>query len=554
MYEEEDMPYIREFLLSRQLCRFLYIGTEKPVYKSGNWFDYNYNLTQNIFSIDEYATYYNEFKDIVSLIIQEHDRKLIQNPETLIFVLAMCAQQHEKENLRRKAYDAVCKVCKSPEHFILFNKFCSLINKHKDCPKKGGNGHGWRNAVKKWYYSKTPMELAKIATEFKSRYGWKHKDIIKLAHIRTTGSDREIVFKYMLFGFKKLKETLPDPNTQSETAEEIMKFFESVEDLKHCKDRIRSAALIDSLNLTLDHVPEHMLKFEEVWNLLVSSMSLSMILKNLQRIHNLGFLKSNGAMTLKVLDSLNPQNVTKEKIHPAVFLITVKNYLNAGKSLSYEKRKIKEQAKKPLPSPPKANKEIVDALYDMLNFSFSHLQATNHRYFIAIDTSRRMIENGCWRNGNVNAFEAGCLIAYSLIRTEKNVTIATFKNSVVESVIINADDHDDLTFLQFMKKLQSKTLENIDVAKLITEAFKKHNHYDVFINLIDKIDDLPEYSEDDIDMYKKKLKLPISNFIRFVNCALSDSSTFRRKFFGENIVYICGFDEKVPYIIEAFAR
>jgi 60 kDa SS-A/Ro ribonucleoprotein len=67
-----------------------------------------------------------------------------------------------------------------------------------------------------------------------------------------------------LYGFKKVKDTLPGQNIQNKSVEEIIKFFESIEDFKHCEDEIRSAALIDSLNLTLDHVPGHMLKSEEV--------------------------------------------------------------------------------------------------------------------------------------------------------------------------------------------------------------------------------------------------------------------------------------------------
>lgn len=63
-------------------------------------------------------------------------------------------------------------------------------------------------------------------------------------------------------------------------------------------------------------------------------MSLTDIITNLQRIHNLGFLNPNGAMVAKVLDSISEQNVTAEKIHPAVFLVAVKNYENSGKYVS----------------------------------------------------------------------------------------------------------------------------------------------------------------------------------------------------------------------------
>lgn len=122
---------------------------------------------------------------------------LVQNPETLVFALAVCARQEKDENLRRKAYDAVKVICDTPDQFILFNKFCSQISKQKDDPKNGW-GHGWRRAVKTWYLSKSPMELAKIVTQYKSRYGWKHKDIIKLAHIPAVdeGKNNKWCFKF----------------------------------------------------------------------------------------------------------------------------------------------------------------------------------------------------------------------------------------------------------------------------------------------------------------------------------------------------------------------
>lgn len=60
-------------------------------------------------------------------------------------------------------------------------------------------------------------------------------------------------------------------------------------------------------------------------------MTLTQLLNNLQRIHNLGFLPPNGAMVAKAMDIMSEQNVTNEKIHPAVFLVTLKNYENSGK-------------------------------------------------------------------------------------------------------------------------------------------------------------------------------------------------------------------------------
>lgn len=92
----------------------------------------------------------------------------------------------KSKDLRHAAYTAVNKICSSPQHFILFIKFASQISKQKELNAAGSSKHGWgqglRKAVNNWYLSKTPMELAKCVTRYKGRYGWKHKDIIKLSH------------------------------------------------------------------------------------------------------------------------------------------------------------------------------------------------------------------------------------------------------------------------------------------------------------------------------------------------------------------------------------
>lgn len=62
---------------------------------------------------------------------------------------------------------------------------------------------------------------------------------------------------------KKVKDD-GENSQRSEAAEELIKYFESLEDFKTCQDEVRAAALLESLNLTLDHVHGHMLKFEEV--------------------------------------------------------------------------------------------------------------------------------------------------------------------------------------------------------------------------------------------------------------------------------------------------
>lgn len=60
-------------------------------------------------------------------------------------------------------------------------------------------------------------------------------------------------------------------------------------------------------------------------------MNLNNLLLNLQRIHNLGFLQPNKTLIAKVLEIFNEENIEKEKIHPAAFLVALRNYENSGK-------------------------------------------------------------------------------------------------------------------------------------------------------------------------------------------------------------------------------
>lgn len=61
-------------------------------------------------------------------------------------------------------------------------------------------------------------------------------------------------------------------------------------------------------------------------------MDVDVLLNNLQRIHNLGFLVADEPTVKKVTDRLTDSNcVESSKVHPALVFITLKNYQCSGK-------------------------------------------------------------------------------------------------------------------------------------------------------------------------------------------------------------------------------
>ena len=531
-----------------RLSQFLYIGKEYPDYQPGNWFAHNYFLARNVPSIEELAE--NPEKQLlpIEIITKACESDLVPNPEALVFALAVCCRQTKSESLRHSAYTALNKICVSPQHFILFIKFASQISKQKELDATSSSKHGWgqglRKAVNNWYLSKTPIELAKCATRYKGRYGWKHKDIIKLSHPVPNNPGRELVLKYIIRGLEEIK----NAHSEDPTITEIVEYIEHVEDFKHCTDEVRAATLLEVYKLTLDHIPGHLLKSKEVWNALIPSMNLNLLLTNLQRIHNLELLKPNSPTISKIVDQVTCEEyITRDKVHPALVLITIRDYENSGKPLTYEKRKLREQFDRPLPTPPKSNSKIIDALYKMLNLSFHHLQPTGLRYMVTINMNKIMLETRTWRSGNVNGAEAGCMIALALLRSEKNVTVATFKNVGIHTVNIDKT----ASFGQAIRRLKQMPVGTVNLGKPMSWAAYQNNRYDVFINIVDQIFEKSDTSEEALQAYRTKLKHPNT---KLINCAVCASSTYRKEKRDKNILTINGFDASVPMVIQAFAK
>lgn len=123
-----------------------------------------------------------------------------------------------------------------------------------------------------------------------------------------------------------------------------------------------------------------------------------------------------------------------------------------------------------------------------------------------------MLETNTWRSGNVNGAEAACMIALALLRSEKSVTIVTFKNLGIH--VMNIDK--TASFGQAMKRLQQMPGGNINLAKPISWAAHQNYKYDVFINIVDQIFEKFDTSEKALEAYKTKLKLTNTKYV-FLN-------------------------------------
>ena len=101
--------------------------------------------------------------------------------------------------------------------FVYYHKYLlEEIKKHKinsgelvESDAKRLFGKGWgkgqRKAVIKWYNGHSEEDILRLVTKYRRSHTWSHKDIIKMARIKAESGGMALIFKYLMFGFKKIQ-------------------------------------------------------------------------------------------------------------------------------------------------------------------------------------------------------------------------------------------------------------------------------------------------------------------------------------------------------------
>ena len=158
-----------------KLRRFLCIGTEGGTYFSSGGKELCKENVQCIFNLIEAGKGEEVIHEIISF---SSDGKAARS-EAVSFALAICARLSTDLKTKQAAYKALCKVCRNPSQLFQFVEYAQKLS---------GNTTGWgraqRKAVSEWYNSKDPKDLALAVTQYVSRNGWSHTDLLRLAHVK----------------------------------------------------------------------------------------------------------------------------------------------------------------------------------------------------------------------------------------------------------------------------------------------------------------------------------------------------------------------------------
>ena len=531
-----------------RLRRFLFYGKEENFYQPGDRHTFGYFQKSKLSSIEELISQDQQSLPVTELVRAYNDGNSA-HPDSIIFVLAMCAIQ-ECKLTQRNAYLNVPRICKSPESLMLFVKFKEQLKE----PQTGW-GKGMRKVVQSWYEEEeSTRNLATKVTRVQSRYRWSHKDILKLSHIREKeikNAELNVVIQYIMFGLSKAK-AVAEKNPVETT--EIIGYLEAITSIKKNENVEDVAAAIRHYRFSPSHISPPMLKKQEIWNALMENMPTRELLELVPILNRLGFLKVNSQkettpFTNSVVDKLMTDDVTN--VHPAHVLVIKKTYENP-----LLVQKIQQDKKKP-PAPakyqrtlPKPNETVVKGLQSLLDKSLKALKPTGKRFCICLDVRSGMAHGKCWSCPVLTPGDAATIITLCILKSEEesNVKLLAFGDKRMNEITLSTEKSmDDL--YQEMKDAEAGP---VNLALPFSYAADNNQEFDVFVVITDNaVKGGAQIAQDALQNYRLTMSKPQA---KLVVCGLTARNVNIASPTDICMFDIAGFDKHVPKVIEGFAR
>jgi 60 kDa SS-A/Ro ribonucleoprotein len=327
-----------------------------------------------------------------------------QNPA--IFALAAVAGLGDEYG-RKAALDALPRVCRTGTTLFLFARYVEQFR---------GWGRGLRRAVgEAWYTLPDVEKVAYQATKYRSREGWSHGDLLRLAHPKIDVEDRarRALFNWAVRGNVEVSRApggeLREVGATAADLPAIVRAFEAAQTV----GPRAVTELIAEHPLTWEMLPDAA-RTPEVWKALVrKGMPQGALLRQLPTLTRLGVL-DDPVTLIAVLEQLQDgDRLRKGRVHPVNVLLAMRTYAS-GHSVRGD-------------STWEPKRQIVDALDAAFYLAYGAVEPSNKHTLIALDVSGSM---GASISGlPLSAREAAAAIALVTLATEPSCDIVGFTSS-----------------------------------------------------------------------------------------------------------------------------
>ena len=293
-----------------RLIRFLVLGADGPTYYA----EKTLHMKQGVAAVVQ--AFASGGKDAVALAVSLMVSGRLPKMETGIFVLAFAINSKIPE-VRAAAINAIPTACKIPTHLF------SLLTEIK---AQGGKvqGRALTRALGRWYTEKEPSALAYHLIKYRQRNGWKHGDVLRLAHPKgyTSGSEGKAGQLGDLFAWETGKPIVG----QGAHLSMIIGYLSLLQEEATENDAIK---LIRNLRFPREGIPDKLLKSAAVWRALAVNSPMTALFRTLNRMTAAeAFEGPEGRETLSLVirKLTDAQAIRGAKVHPINVLSALRTY------------------------------------------------------------------------------------------------------------------------------------------------------------------------------------------------------------------------------------
>lgn len=324
-----------------RFMRFLILGTDGGTYYVGQ----REHTDRNVASVQDFIT--KNGPVAVDAIVTVSDAGRAPSNSPALFALAGATVWGDDET-RALAFTNLSKVARTGTHLFEFANYRKNLG--------GGWGRGARKAVGGWYL-RDADKLAYQLVKYRQRYGWTHRDVLRVAHPKTEDEALKRLFEWAVRG------------THGELPAVVEGFIKAQE----AANIDQLVDVLNSYNLPWEAVPTKFHNEAGLWHALIDNGSLPVgaMIRQLGRMAKLGVSR-----TPQIVGHITDHDVLrKARIHPMKVLIGTKAY-KSGQGRS-------GQGWSPV-------SKIVDALDEAFYASFPNVEPAGKRTLVGLDVSGSM--------------------------------------------------------------------------------------------------------------------------------------------------------------------
>ncbi len=332
----------------------------------------------------------------VKEIVEVSDTGRAPRNDPALFALAMCAA-YGNDPTRRAALDALPKVARIGTHLFHFAEYVNGMR---------GWGRGLREGIARWYEGQpNSAALANQVVKYRQRDGWSHRDLLRLAHPKTTDPVRNAIYRWVVDGWEGVgADPHPDP---------VLRTLWAFERVQNATTEAEVAALVREYALPMEAVPTEK-RGKLVWEAVLPHAGLTFLIRNLVNLSRVGIPRKGAWEEVKAItDRLtDAEQLKRARIHPIQLLSALTVY-RTGQSVRGG-------------SDWKVVPQVIEALDRAFYLSFGNVESAGGRWVLALDVSGSMGMGQVAGVPGLTPREAAAAMAMVTYKVEPQVEVVAF--------------------------------------------------------------------------------------------------------------------------------